>query len=211
MPYHRDGSRFHLAPGWGARDILNYGWLCRRFPFVTGDVGDEGLFRSLAGITPIFLMRGHHVCEFCAGRDASHGNGEAWIRIGESCYRLPAMIWHYILVHRYRLPDHIVAALRSGDHHVCSESEAEAVIGRAGRDRVPVPAMRCTARWRESRYSSLTKFTSANSATWSFTTAVVEDGHYIVVLDQPPESLDLMFEHQPGDFPDRIEVVRSEP
>lgn len=98
-------------------DILNIGWLDAAYPFERGETSMEfcEALRDLVG-NPILKHRGFHVCRFCPSGPGSpppqRGNGQ--IRVmgqNRSWYAAPAMIYHYVVAHRYRPPVEFIDAV----------------------------------------------------------------------------------------------------
>lgn len=123
MTYFRDLSPYAFIPAprpWGspppAMPELNVGWLDARHEFPLGATAPELVEKldRLCRASRYHLTRGWHSCPFC---DGVHARGSAEIRVAGNgvVYAAPALIAHYVAVHRYVPPPGFVDALRTCD------------------------------------------------------------------------------------------------
>jgi hypothetical protein len=110
--------------------VLNVGWLSKNHVFAIGDVSPEiiATLRRLVS-TPINQYRGLHACEFCPPPTTyvtpqglrlanpapeTSGNGEVHVAASNGLtYVAPALIAHYVEVHKYLPPAEFIKAVAS--------------------------------------------------------------------------------------------------
>jgi hypothetical protein len=90
--------------------VLNIGWLGAGNPIPTGDA--PAVFVEVLALLcsrPTRLHRGFHTCEFCR---KERGNGQIRVcNAGGLWYCAPAMVHHYVTVHRYLPPAAFIEAV----------------------------------------------------------------------------------------------------
>ena len=155
------------------------------------------------------MTRGHHTCELCNWENPIYGNGELWIKVDKTVYVLPRMVWHYVKEHLYKLPDEFQAELATGRFLVLTDDEIDRMLQDTTAKTISVPFLICRIMWKESRYGNLALCVSANSCLWGVSHATAKDGYYIATIDFLPDNIDILFENDPDNFPDRIEILRE--
>jgi hypothetical protein len=106
----------YLHPEEERSGTVNVGWLDRRHPFPTGPTSAR--FRAqLLWLCRrrVKRTRGLHRCEFCQGRDRSHGSAEIRVCGGDRVYAAPELVYHYVAAHGYLPPAGFVAAVLAWD------------------------------------------------------------------------------------------------
>ena len=111
---------------------LNVGWLGHKCP--RGETSPEfksRLFQFCLDDTIVQLARGFHNCTFChmsldrwlssaesrygpRAHCASIGNGEIRVIGPKALYAAPALVYHYVVEHRYKPPDEFIQAVLTG-------------------------------------------------------------------------------------------------
>jgi hypothetical protein len=208
MTYQKDGSPFRIAPGKVIPNILYYGWLSEFVPYEkVVDKQDFRLFQKLADSVNHQMTRGYHSCEFCDWENADYGNGEMWVRIKDTTYVFPRMIWHYMDRHDYGIPSKIYSSIKSNDHEVMTEEQIEDVLDVGVTAFIEVPYLRRRAIWRTTRYENMGDFFNRNNQTWRFNGALIEDGNYVVEINALPPQMEILFEADPENFPDQVLIT----
>jgi hypothetical protein len=118
-------------------NVLNVGWLDKDAPFPVGDVpvGFLDRLKLWMGKARVNQSRGLYECNICKpvqwpllpldqhprldvgeGKGILMGHWEVWIpSLSKKIYAAPALIYHYVELHRYRPPDEYVASVMSSD------------------------------------------------------------------------------------------------
>jgi len=116
MSYFADLTPYTYTPE-NRGDLLNVGWLDAAYPFERGETPAEfrEALRELIE-KPVLNHRGFHVCQFCLSERGSsplqRGNGQIRV-MGQDrlWYAAPAMVYHYVVAHRYRPPPGFIDAV----------------------------------------------------------------------------------------------------
>jgi hypothetical protein len=129
MAHYTDFSEYCYGRGaYHVPGTVNIGWLGASADFVQMEP-DEGLFDLVWDYCKISVaqFRGLHDCEYCYPRRSNigqrHGEmrqlGSAEIRVfaeSGAVYAAPDLIYHYMVVHRYKPPDQFISALKAAPH-----------------------------------------------------------------------------------------------
>lgn len=129
MAHYTDLSEYCYGQGaYHVPGTVNIGWLGAS-PVFDQMEPDEALFDLVWDYCKISVAqyRGIHACEYCYPRRSNIGQrqgamlqlGSAEIRVfseSGAIYAAPDLIYHYLVVHRYKPPDQFIAALKAGAH-----------------------------------------------------------------------------------------------
>ena len=112
MPYLPDLSPFTHSrkPKCGEIDVVGVGWLDGEHGYVKGEIDPESwlkIKKIFEASEPVHLTRGDHNCALC-GQASGNGDYHAFNPRTGRIYIAPALILHYIQVHRYTPPEEFV-------------------------------------------------------------------------------------------------------
>jgi hypothetical protein len=95
-----------------SQGAVNIGWLDEHHPFPQGETTSEfqQKLRQLCS-NVVNVTCGIHLCPFCDPIKAPAGSAEIRVTNGSRAYAAPALIHHYVTVHRYRPPVEFIAAV----------------------------------------------------------------------------------------------------
>ena len=126
LTYFRDLSKYEYLPEFARLDTRNVGWLDIKHEFDRGEpsIHDLDLLWEFCKIS-FAQTRGVHCCNICKNeevlvcedRELKLLLGTAEIRVLSKngvIYSSPTLIFHYVLVHKYRPPNEFMDALRAG-------------------------------------------------------------------------------------------------
>jgi hypothetical protein len=136
MAYYADLSPYKYTDTLVTVDslpVLNVGRLAASNPFPVGDVSNEfkeKLFIHCQDQFLVNLMHGWHCCQPCnlpdeewlapyfhareGERYMNMGNGEVRVIGRKVIYAAPALVYHYVTIHRYCPPDGFIEAVLTG-------------------------------------------------------------------------------------------------
>ena len=133
MAYFEDFSEYTYSGRYWRPNTYNVGWLDHAHQFDTEKPSDEVVSRlwSLCGWS-VAQTRGFHTCNLsqCSGQIFSGGvtparRGNLTLKLGSAEIRLfgvdgkvfaaPNLIYHYVTIHCYRMPEEFVQALYTCD------------------------------------------------------------------------------------------------
>jgi hypothetical protein len=128
------------------------------------------------------MMMGHHICEFCSWRDANYGNGEIWLKVGNTLWTLPRMVWHYIKEHAYQIPQELVEIIENENYEIIiDEYKPEEIIDLQIEY---VPYMVAVAKWKSDRFKDLTEFDFKVKGVWHQSNCSLIEDHYVINLGE---------------------------
>jgi hypothetical protein len=116
------------------------------------------------------------------------------------------MVWHYVKDHHYKLPKGIYGRIITSAFALLQDGEVRKLIDGATAI-VDIPYLTFRAMWKKERYKSLTVCHQTNQLNWILSEVSLRDGYYTSKLHVTPTDIITMFEDDPGNFPDKIEVV----
>jgi hypothetical protein len=121
---------------------LNIGWLSIEAPFETGFSSQEfkdKLLKFCLDEYIVLIARGFHACEFCGlsweqwhneqkdkyknAHWASIGDGEIRVLGKSAIYAAPALIYHYVVEHKYKPPAEFIEAILVGEPDSIEQKE----------------------------------------------------------------------------------------
>lgn len=126
MAYFEDLSVYTYSEYFSSGEALNVGWLDSSHIFEKAPLIEELLVALWTVSTvSVAMSRGFHLCDLCAENNLAieqrHDQklilGGAEIRVFSNdgrVYASPNLIYHYVRVHNYKLPNEFISALMEG-------------------------------------------------------------------------------------------------
>jgi hypothetical protein len=181
--FYEDLSPYQYRVPTGLPGVLNVGWVGHSA--VRADHIDDDVVQRLVRFCedPIFVTRGSHCCGLC---DRVYGNGEIWISGDDSrVYASPAMLAHYVKVHRYLPPPEFLSAVTAATVPLTEEECAKRIGAHCYKlenapelDDILIPRYSIKIYWKHADFDDLTAFYNFTSKLWIVSRCAVDDRGY---------------------------------